>query len=96
MQPFACSRSQVRRIWPWREHIYFESSDYERARAELAIAQRLLPNNSETYWFASLIDRREGRWSDHIRNLRRAVELDPRNVSMLCSLTTELLVLPRL
>ncbi len=68
------------------EHIYFESSDYERARAELAIAQRLLPNNSEAYWFASLIDRRAGRWPDHIRNLKRAVELDPRNVFMLCAL----------
>jgi TolB-like protein/tRNA A-37 threonylcarbamoyl transferase component Bud32/Flp pilus assembly protein TadD len=68
------------------EHIYYESSDYERARAELAIAQRALPNDAEVLWFSTIIDRRQGRWSDVVRNLNRAVELDPRNAARLFSL----------
>jgi TolB-like protein/tRNA A-37 threonylcarbamoyl transferase component Bud32/Flp pilus assembly protein TadD len=68
------------------EHIYYESSDYSRARAELALAQRALPNDAEVLWFSAIIDRRQGRWSDVIRKLKRAVELDPRNASRLFSL----------
>jgi serine/threonine protein kinase/tetratricopeptide (TPR) repeat protein len=68
------------------EHIYYESSDYARARAELALAQRALPNDAEVVWFSAIIDRRQGRWSDVIRKLKRAIELDPRNAARLFSL----------
>jgi serine/threonine protein kinase/tetratricopeptide (TPR) repeat protein len=68
------------------EHIYYESFDYARARAELAMAQRALPNDTEVLWFSTIIDRRQGRWSDVVRKLKRAIELDPRNASRLFSL----------
>jgi tetratricopeptide (TPR) repeat protein len=32
--------------------------------------------------FLGLIDRRQGRWDEAIRNLERAVDLDPRNVDV--------------
>ena len=67
-------------------HRYWGYFDYDRTRAELAIAQRTLPNDPEIYYFSALIDRRQGRWSDAVHNLERASELDPRNAFTLNSL----------
>ncbi len=53
--------------------------DYGRARSELVIARRALPNNADVFRYTGLIDRREGHWADATRNLERALELDPRN-----------------
>src|SRR4029077_8094441 len=53
--------------------------DYARARAELAIARRTLPNNPQVYEVSAWVDRRQGRWSDAVRNMERASELDPRS-----------------
>jgi TolB-like protein/Tfp pilus assembly protein PilF len=60
-------------------HLYYGYFDFDRARVELAIAQRTLPNNPEVFELAGLIDRRQSRWSDAMRNMERASELDPRN-----------------
>src|SRR5207244_13123187 len=57
--------------------------DYERARAELALAQHALPNNSEIFELLGYIDRRQGLWNESARSLQRALELDPRNCFML-------------
>ena len=61
------------------EHLYRAFLDYEGARAELAIAQRTLPNSSQLPELAGYIARRQGRWEESISHLRRALELDPRN-----------------
>jgi TolB-like protein len=53
--------------------------DYEAALAELAIAQRGLPNDPAVFSLAGFITRRQGRWEQCISNLERAAELDPRN-----------------
>lgn len=57
--------------------------DYERARAQLAVAQRVLPNNSEIFELTGYIDRRQGLWNESARSLQRALTLDPRNFFML-------------
>lgn len=57
--------------------------DYEKARAELAIAQRALPNNSEISELTGYIDRRQGLWNESARSLQRALALDPRNFFLL-------------
>src|SRR6266404_3989264 len=62
---------------------YYCYRDYDRARSELAIARRLLPNEPLVYATLGWIDRRQGRWQDHLRNENRALELDPRNVFIL-------------
>src|SRR5207249_11097441 len=67
-------------------HLYYGSFDYEGSRAELAIAQRTLPNNPEVFALLGYIDRRQGRWSEAVRNMERASELDPRNIFKLTSL----------
>jgi TolB-like protein/Tfp pilus assembly protein PilF len=57
--------------------------DYEKARAELAVAQRALPNNSDIFELTGYIDRRQGLWNESARSLQRALALDPRNFFML-------------
>jgi serine/threonine protein kinase/tetratricopeptide (TPR) repeat protein len=66
-------------------HLYWGYFDYARARAELAIARRSVPNNPEVYVVSAWIDRRQGRWSDAVRNMERASELDPRNLFLATS-----------
>jgi TolB-like protein/Flp pilus assembly protein TadD len=58
---------------------YYHVRDYARARSELAIARRTLPNNAEVFEYTGYIERREGHWEEATRELERAVELDPRN-----------------
>jgi TolB-like protein/class 3 adenylate cyclase/Flp pilus assembly protein TadD len=53
--------------------------DYDNARAELVIAQRSLPNNAQAFALLSDIDVFQGRWNESVRNLKKALELDPRN-----------------
>ena len=57
--------------------------DYEKARAELDLARRTLPNNADIYFVTAMIDRRQGRWPELTRNLERAIELDPLNFGTL-------------
>jgi TolB-like protein/Tfp pilus assembly protein PilF len=64
-------------------YAYHGFRDYDRARAELDLARRTLPNDAETYFLSAVIDRRQGRWTEATRNCERAVELDPRNVYLL-------------
>jgi serine/threonine-protein kinase len=61
-------------------HLYWGYFDYARARAELAIARRTLPNNPQVYEVTAWIDRRQGRWPDAVRDMERASELDPRSL----------------
>ena len=62
------------------DHLYCGYLDYERARAELAIARDTLPNESRVFELTSYIDRRQGRWDESLLNLKRALELDPRSL----------------
>jgi len=64
-------------------YYYHGFRDYGRARSELAIARRTLPNNAEVFRHTGFIDRREGHWGEATRNLERALELDPRNFFIL-------------
>jgi TolB-like protein/Tfp pilus assembly protein PilF/predicted Ser/Thr protein kinase len=67
-------------------HLFLGYSDYDRARAELVLAQQTLPNNAQVYDLAGSMDRDQRRWADAIRNLERACELDPRNLPCLINL----------
>ena len=64
-------------------YVYNVFRDYDRARAELDLARRTLPNSSEIYLLKGALDRRQARWAESVRNWERAVELDPRNVYVL-------------
>ena len=62
---------------------YWCYHDYEPALTELNIARRELPNNAEVLEVIAAIARRQGHWDECITNFERAIELDPRNLSLL-------------
>ena len=63
----------------WARYAYYCTEDYDRARAELDLAQRTLPNNSELYFTRAFIAQTQGRWTEALREAEHSVELDPRN-----------------
>jgi serine/threonine protein kinase/thioredoxin-like negative regulator of GroEL len=63
------------------------ASDFERARDELTIARRKLPNNSEALLIEARIDKRQNRWDASLAKLQKASELDPRNNKIALFLT---------
>ncbi len=52
---------------------------YDRARDELAIVRRMLPNNAEALLIDAVIGRHQNRWDASLANLQKASELDPSN-----------------
>jgi serine/threonine-protein kinase len=77
-------------------HLYHGYKDYAHARAELALAQRTLPNAPKIFELIGLIGRRQGRWEESTRSLEKAVELDPANKSLLGNLWDNYYLLRRL
>ena len=65
------------------ENLYRGYLDYDGALAELEAARQTLPNDPRVVELKGYIERRQGRWGESIKNLERAVELDPRNISTL-------------
>jgi TolB-like protein/class 3 adenylate cyclase/Tfp pilus assembly protein PilF len=59
--------------------LYTSRRDYAGALAELGSARRTLPNDPRIFELTGYILRRRGQQEDGLRNLERAVELDPRN-----------------
>ena len=57
--------------------------DYAGALAELEIARRALPNDPRLFELTGSILRRRGQQEEGLKNLERAVELDPRNFNTL-------------
>ncbi|HWY49956.1 MAG TPA: hypothetical protein VNW72_00580 [Chthoniobacterales bacterium] len=64
-------------------HLYNGYLDYSRAREELGLTARALPNEPLVFELTGYIDRRQGRWEEAVRNLNRVAELDPRNFFIL-------------
>jgi serine/threonine protein kinase/Flp pilus assembly protein TadD len=67
-------------------HLYMVYRDYERARVQLAIAERDLHNSPEALSLKGALDRRQGRWEESTKGLEKAVDLDPRNPMLLHTL----------
>ncbi len=61
------------------QYLYNGLRDYAGALAELEIARRALPNDPRLFELTGYILRRRGEQEEGLRNLQRAVELDPRN-----------------
>jgi TolB-like protein/Flp pilus assembly protein TadD len=76
-------------------HFYRGYRNYDRAREELAKAERVLPNNAQIFAYLGYIDRRQGRWEEAIRNGEHAVNLDPQNQDTLNGLGETYLALRR-
>jgi TolB-like protein/Tfp pilus assembly protein PilF/predicted Ser/Thr protein kinase len=66
-------------------HLYRGYLDYDGALAELETARQTLPNDSRLFELKGYIERRRpsGDQEEALRNLERAIELDPRDVSLI-------------
>jgi TolB-like protein/class 3 adenylate cyclase/Flp pilus assembly protein TadD len=61
-------------------NLYWGYWDYDGALAELKIAHQTLPNDFRIPQWTAYIQGRQGHWEESIRNLQRAIELNPRNM----------------
>jgi len=79
-----------------RALIYYRGSlDYEPALAELALAQRGLPNEAPIPFLIGMIKRRQGKWEESIQRIQQAVALDPRAIPFISEQATTYLILRR-
>jgi tetratricopeptide (TPR) repeat protein len=60
------------------QYLYYGLRDYAGALAELEIARRALPNDPRLFELTGYILQRRGQQEEGLRNLQRAMELDPR------------------
>jgi Tfp pilus assembly protein PilF len=74
----------------YARHLYDGYSDYDKARAQLAIAGRGLPNDAEVIRLGSELDMRQGHFEKAIQELNKAIARDPLNEELLLSLGTRL------
>src|SRR5215471_5131206 len=65
------------------QHLYWAYQNYDGAREELVIARRTLPNESRIPLLTGYIDRRQGHWEESLEVMKQALELDPRDFSIL-------------
>ncbi len=65
------------------QHRYWAFQDYDQAKEELATARRTLPNESRIPLLSGYIDRRQGHWEKSLEEMKQALELDPRDFSIL-------------
>jgi TolB-like protein/class 3 adenylate cyclase len=65
------------------QYLYFGSRDYSAALTELENARRSLPNDPRIFQLIGFILRRRGQQEEGLRNLERAVELDPRSYDIM-------------
>ena len=63
----------------YAERLYLVYRDYERARVQLAIARRGLPNDAEAIALGARMDRRQGQFEKAIEEFKEAITRDPRN-----------------
>ena len=63
----------------YAHHLYLVYRDDERARVQLAIARRGLPNDAEAIVLGGRIDRRQGQFEKAIQEFNEAITRDPRN-----------------
>jgi len=64
-------------------NLYWGYSDYDGALGELEIARQRLPGDNWVFSLKGYIERRQGRWQESLRDLERAIALDPRNIQTL-------------
>ncbi|MDH3427889.1 MAG: hypothetical protein OEM23_05585, partial [Gemmatimonadota bacterium] len=70
---------------------YYGRRDFDAALSAFREAERLAPSDAEVAWAVALILRRQGNWDASTEMMKRAVQLDPRNVLRLETLAENLM-----
>src|SRR5437588_2353169 len=65
------------------QYLYFGPRDYSVALVELENARRSLPNDPRIFELIGFILRRQGQQEEGLRNLEKALELDPRSYDIM-------------
>ncbi|TDI86497.1 MAG: tetratricopeptide repeat protein [Caldithrix sp.] len=60
------------------DYFYRSSRDYDQALEHLTIAQRRRPNDAMIIGLIGWIQRRQGKWQEHVTSMEKAIELNPR------------------
>src|SRR5438132_5928218 len=76
-------------------HLYLAYRDYDGALAELEIVRGTMPNSPRVFELTGFIARRRGADDEGLRNLERAMGLDPRNFFTLQQLAISYTILRR-
>ncbi|MDQ3120043.1 MAG: hypothetical protein M3Q89_10830, partial [Verrucomicrobiota bacterium] len=67
-------------------YYYWTERNYDRALPELALAQRLSPNDARVASLIASIRRRQGQWKEALELYERAGTLDPQNPNVVTNL----------
>src|ERR1700751_765000 len=65
------------------QYLYRTQLDYNGALRELQSARQTLPNSARVFELTGYIRRRQGYLEEGLQNFKRALELDPGNISIL-------------
>ena len=76
-------------------YYYWGRKEYDRAEAEIAIADRLLPGQAEFIMPVAFIRRRQGRFQEAAQILARSEKIDPRNTELLFTVGETAIILGR-
>jgi TolB-like protein/Tfp pilus assembly protein PilF len=79
----------------YARYLYLVHRDYERARVQLAMAIRELPNNAETLELAAYMDRRQGQFDKAIEEFNESIARDPFNAVVIEELRQTLFAVRR-
>jgi len=64
---------------------YYCEQNYDAAIASFEKARQLAPKTSDALEGLALVSRRKGEWQQSLEYFRQAIEIDPRNISLLSS-----------
>jgi TolB-like protein/lipoprotein NlpI len=64
---------------------YYCEQNYDAAIASFEKARQLAPKTSDVLEALALVSRRKGKWQQSLEYFRQAIEIDPRNISLLPS-----------
>ncbi len=74
---------------------YYGFREYESALTEFQRSIELQPNNSLALQFIAYVHRRQAKWNEHLNELAKAIEQDPRNGNLTSNLAQSYIFLRR-
>ena len=83
MLRFVCSLTREKHTSRGPYIFIVSNLDYDGALRELQSARETLPNSPGVFELTGYIRRRQGYSEDSVQNLKRSLELDPRNIRTL-------------
>ncbi|MEA2762521.1 MAG: eukaryotic-like serine/threonine-protein kinase, partial [Gemmatimonadaceae bacterium] len=73
-------------------YYYRANLDYTKALETLLLAEKISPNDPDVLYLKGLIERRQGKWDEAIKDQERSAQLDPRNVRYVIDLCETLMI----